>query len=314
MATVSRALNGGRVAPQTRTRIQVLAKQMGYSPNPAARVLATGKSRAIGVVIPDATGPLYGRMLRGIGLELARAGYTYLVESSERNPARESRVIRDLSARDVEALVLIGSGLSSKALSTMRRKLPTLVLVEREGAALKAPQITIDNEAAALRATRYLLEHGHTKIAHISGPRRAGDERESGWRKALEEFGLPPGAVIDGGFTEPGGYQAARVLAAQGGFSAVFIASDRMALGAYKAFREAGLSVGDDVSVVGFDDLEFAAYLDPPLTTLRQPAQQLGQAAAQAVLAVLRGGSPQNVVLSCELIPRASVKEFGGGS
>jgi len=313
VATVSRALNGGRVAPQTRERVLQIAAELGFSPSSAARVLATGKSRAVGVVIPDATGPLYGRMLRGIGLELARAGYTYLVESSERDPEREARVLRDLSARDVEALVLIGSGLGPEALAAMRRELPELVLVEREGAALEAPMITIDNLAAAERATGYLIEHGHTRIAHIAGPRRAGRERLAGWRRALAAHGLAPGPVADGGFTEAGGYRAAGELIQKGGFSAVFVASDRMALGAYRAFREAGLRVGVDVSLVGFDGLEFGAYLDPPLATLRQPAQQLGQAAARAALAVTRGERPENVVLSCELLPRASVSKFGGG-
>ncbi len=313
VATVSRALNGGRVAPQTRERVLRVAEDLGFSPSSAARVLATGKSRAIGVVIPDATGPLYGRMLHGIGLELAREGYTYLVESSERDPDREARVLRDLSARDVEALVLIGSGLGPGALAEMRRDLPELVLVEREGADLEAPMITIDNLAAAERATGYLVDLGHTRIAHIAGPRRAGRERLAGWRRALEVAGLTPGPVVNGDFTEAGGYQAGRRLARKGGFSAVFVASDRMALGAYTAFREAGLRVGRDVSLVGFDGLEFGAYLDPPLATLRQPAQQLGQAAARAVLAVIRGERPANVVLSCELLPRASVIEYGGG-
>ncbi len=312
VATVSRALNGGRVAPLTRARVLRTAERMGFSPSPAARVLATGKSRAIGVVIPDATGPLYGRMLHGIGLELSPAGYTYLVESSERDPARERQVLRDLSARDVEALVLIGSGLGPRALAAMREELPSLVLVEREGADLDAPMITIDNESAAEQATRHLIEHGHTRIAHISGPRRAGRERLAGWRRALETHGLAPGPVAKGGFTEEGGYRAAQALVAEGGFSAVFAASDRMALGAYRAVREAGLRVGGDVSLVGFDGLEFGAYLDPPLTTLRQPAQQLGEASARAVLAVLRGERPPNEVLPCELVARASVVRYGG--
>ena len=149
VATVSRALNGGRVAPSTRERVLQVAGRLGFSPSPAARVLATGKSSAIGVVIPDATGPLYGRMLRGIGLELNKAGYTYLVESSERDPARESRVLRDLSARDVEAFILIGSGVGSRTLAAMQHELPQMVLVEREAEELDSPMITINNRDAA---------------------------------------------------------------------------------------------------------------------------------------------------------------------
>ncbi|AEB11430.1 LacI family DNA-binding transcriptional regulator [Marinithermus hydrothermalis] len=309
VATVSRVLNSGRVAPETRRRVLEAMDRLGYLPNTLARSLATGTSRAVGVIIPDAAGPLYGRMLRGVGDALEAAGYTYITGTSARDPDREARMLRDLGARKVDAVVLIGSSLDGSALRALGAALPPVVLVEREGGGAGAPAVTVDNEGAAYAATRYLIARGHTRIAHVRGPRRAGQERYAGYRRALREAGLAEGPVVSGDFSELGGYRAMRALLERPGFTAVFLANDRMALGAYKALREAGVRVPEEVSVVGFDDLVFAAYLDPPLTTLRQPAYELGRAAAKAVLACLDGAVPANVVLSCELVPRASVME-----
>ncbi len=309
VATVSRVLNSGRVASETRRRVLEAMDRLGYLPNTLARSLATGTSRAVGVVVPDAAGPLYGRMLRGVGDVLEAAGYTHIIGTSARDPDREARTLRDLSARKVDAVVLIGSSLDGVALRALWAVLPPVVLVEQEGGEVRSPTVTVDNEGAAYTATRYLIARGHTRIAHVRGPRRAGQERYAGYRRALREAGLAEGPVVQGDFSEPGGYRAMRALLEQPGFTAVFLANDRMALGAYRALREAGVRIPEEVSVVGFDDLAFAAYLDPPLTTLRQPAYEMGRAAASAVLSRLSGAEPANVVLSCELVPRASVME-----
>jgi hypothetical protein len=145
------------------------------------------------------------------------------------------------------------------------------------------------------------------------------NEREAtlvaeGLLRALAEAGLAPGPVVDGDFTEAGGYRAAQALFRAGGFSAVFAANDRMALGVYRAAYEAGRRIPEDVSVVGFDNLGFSAYLTPPLTTVEQPAHRLGVLAGRAVLALLSGGRPTNQVLPCGLLARASVKHAKGGA
>lgn len=267
----------------------------------------------MGVVIPDATGPLYGQMQRGLADGLTAHGLGYIATESRRDPGREAALLDEMLARKVEALVLVGSGLPLEALRARFAHLPPVVLIEREGAAAGVPTFQIENEAAAHRATRALLEAGHTRIAHIRGLRRAGREREAGFLRALEEAGLRPAAVASGDFTEEGGYRAARALLAAGGFSAVFAANDRMALGVYRAAFEAGLRIPDDLSVVGFDDLAFAAYLTPPLSTLRQPAYELGRRAAAAVLDLLGGKTPVSAVLPCAYVARASVARKGGG-
>ncbi len=312
VATVSRALNGGPVAPATRERVLEIARRLGYRPDRLAQGLATGKSRTVGVVIPDATGPLYGQMQRGLADVLTAAGFGYIATESRRDPGREAALLDEMLARKVEALVLVGSGLPVEALRARFSALPPLVLIEREGAAAGVPTYQIENEAAAYRATRALLLAGHTRIAHIKGLRRAGREREAGFLRALAEAGLKRAAVLAGDFTEEGGYRAARALLARGGFTAIFAANDRMALGVYRAAFEAGLRIPEDLSVVGFDDLAFSAYLTPPLSTLRQPAYELGRRAGEAVLSMLGGGTPESAVLPCAFVARASVARMGG--
>ncbi len=314
VATVSRALNGGPVAPETRTRVLAAVRRLGYRPDRLAQGLATGKSRTVGVVIPDAAGPLYGQMQRGLADVLAAAGFGYIATESRRDPGREAALLDEMLARKVEALVLVGSGLPPEALKARFGKLPPVVLIEREGGEAGVPTFQIDNERGAYRATRHLIEAGHRRIAHVRGLRRAGREREAGYRRALAEAGLAPGPVVAGDFSEEGGYRAARELLAAGGFTAVFVANDRMALGVYRAAFEGGLRIPDDLSVVGFDNLPFAAYLNPPLTTLEQPAQRLGALAGEAVLALVGGRPITGQVLPCGLKARASVKHIEGGT
>ena len=312
VATVSRALNGGPVAPVTRERVLAAARRLGYRPDRLAQGLATGRSRTVGVVIPDATGPLYGQMQRGLAEGLTAHGLGYIATESRRDPGREAALLDEMLARKVEALVLVGSGLPVEALRARFTYLPPIVLIEREGAAAGVPTYQIENEGAAYRATRVLIEAGHTRIAHIRGVRRAGREREAGFLRALREAGLRPAAVASGDFTEAGGYQAAKSLLLDPGFSAVFVANDRMALGVYRAALEASLRIPEDLSVVGFDDLAFSAYLTPPLSTLRQPAYELGRRAAAAVLDLLGGKTPESAVLPCAYKARASVARKGG--
>ncbi len=310
VATVSRAFNDGRISSETHRRVFEAAERLGYVPSSSARSLSMGRSLTMGVVIPDVTGPLYGQMLRGVNEMLGLAGYFAISAASGRDPARELKVLKTLKSRDVDALILIGSGVEGEALDLELAKLPPAVLVEREGNRVSVPVITLDNFKGGLIATRYLLGQGHTRVAHLAGPRRAGSERHGGYARVLAEAGLPSGPVANGGFTEPGGYMAMKVLLDRGGFSAVFIASDRMAMGAYKALREAGLHVPRDVSVVGFDNLPFAAYLAPALTTIRQPAFEMGRLAAEVALRSLRGGESESYLLDCELVIRDSVQRL----
>lgn len=306
-ATVSRVLaEPDRVAPKTRARVQEAVARLGYVPNPAARTLRSQKTRMVLVVLPDLENVFFSKILRGIEETLAAAGHGMIIADlppgSERGPA-----IAGFARRQVDGVIL----LNGRTLGAEAAGVPTIGLCEAIPDAA-FPQIVVDNRAAASRVVRHLAALGHRRIAHLVGP--AGNvlevEREAGYEDGLAAAGLPfdPDLVWPGDYTlEAGARAAARLAALPRRPTAVFCSNDTMAIGLVGALAEAGLSVPDDVSVAGFDDIEFAAMSRPALTTIRQPRRLLGQAAAETLLARLAGGAPPPLrVLETELVIRAS--------
>lgn len=310
-ATVSRALNGGIVSQQARERVLRAVKRLGYRPNTLARGLVTGRTGVVGVLIPDVAGPLYATMARGIEDVLHPSGLTFMLMTGNRNEGDESAAIELMLERQVDAFILIGSGLQHEPLEDLLRGGPPVILMEREGAAENFTTIRLANAEGAHLATAHLIERGHRRIAHVAGIRRAGMRRLDGYHAALDSAGLEAGPVLQGDFTEESGVAAAEALLQGGGVSAVFCANDRMALGLYHGLRARRVRVPDDISVVGFDDLPWGAYLDPPLTTVRQSAREMGRLAARYALASLRGAhATAETVVPAELVVRASVRDL----
>ncbi len=283
IATVSRALNGGVVSAAALARIETAVARLGYRRNDVARGLVTGRSGLVGVVVPDLMGPLYAQMARGIEDVLDERGMHAMLVTDHLEPAAERRAIELLRGRQVDGLVLIGSRLPADALRAAVAGTP-VAHVQRDGPDDGDPQVRLDDAAGVRAAVRHLLDAGHRRIGHIAGTRRDGLERRDAYLAAMAEAGLEPGPVEAGEFTEEGGEAAAERLLGQRDVTAVFCASDRMAVGLLHAARRRGLAVPDDVSVVGFDDLTWARYLHPPLTTVRQPGRDMGRAAARLVL------------------------------
>ncbi len=308
-ATVSRALNGGRIAPHTQRKVETAITALGYRRNKLARGLVTGKTGVIGVVIPDIAGPLYAQMARGIEDVLETQGMHFMLVTGNRDPEQERQAIELLLERQVEALILIGSGLQHDPLEETLKGGPATVLMQREGSKERFATISLANFDGAFAATSYFIAKGHKNIAHIAGIRRGGEERLRGYRQAMKNADLPVGPVIQGGFTEQSGYHDAAQLLQYKDVTAVFCANDRIALGLYRYCKTQGLQIPDDLSIIGFDDLPWVAYLDPPLTTIRQPAREMGRIAATQALAMLSGNTPpQNTPITAELIERSSVK------
>jgi LacI family transcriptional regulator len=306
-ATVSRTLNAGLVSAAARERVQAAIEHLGYHRNSLARGLATGRTGVIGVIVPDVAGPLYAQMARGIEDVAEPLGLQFIMLTDNRSAELERAALRALLDRQVDGLVIIGSVLDAGALHTLLSGGPTAVLVEREGDATDFPTIAVDDEGGARSATSYLVERGHRRIAHVAGIRSAGARRLAGFRAALEEAGLEVGPVLEGDFTERSGAEAADALLAAE-VSAVFCSNDRIALGLISALAERGIRVGRDLSLVGFDDLPFSAYLTPPLTTVRQDARALGSLAARQLVAALAGARAAPVtIVPTELVIRASV-------
>ena len=305
IATVSRALNGGVVSAATRERIEAAVAQLGYRRNDVARGLVTGRSGLVGVVLPDLIGPLYAHMARGIEDVLDEYGMHAMVVTDHLEPDAERNAIELLRARQVDGLVLIGSRLQPGELREAAGNVP-IVHVQRDGPDDGAPQVRLDDAAGVRAAVDHLVGIGHRRIAHLAGTRRDGRERREAFVAAMEAAGLPPGPMVDGGFTEEGGEAAAETLLADPSITAVFCASDRMAVGLLHAAHRRGIVVPDDLSVVGFDDLTWARYLWPPLTTVRQPGREMGRAAARRVLGVAQTVGAPLLLVAPTLEVRAS--------
>lgn len=311
-ATVSRALNGGTVSDQAREAVDDAVARLHYRRNDLARGLVTGRTGVIGVLIPDVIGPLYAQMARGIEDVLEPLGMHYMMVTDNRDLDQEAQAIELLLARQIDALVLIGSGLGAGRLRALLPDGTPTVMVQREIDAQDGlPTVEIDNAAGIHSAVDHLVRWGHTRIAHVGGLRRDAAERAVAFRDAVRHHGLEPGAFVESDSTEEGGIGAAEALLAGGEpVTAVVCSNDRLAAGAYHAFKRHGLRLPDDLSVVGFDDLPWSPYLDPPLTTVRQPAREMGRVAARQVVRGLEGqGGAERTRIPAELVCRASVAD-----
>ena len=317
-ATVSRALsNPERVSEGTRLRISEAVRVTGYTPNQSARSLRQKTARTILVALPDIRNPFFSTILDSIEREAVLRGYGVLI--ANRFSGEDSgRRMRDyfLSNR-VDGLLLLDGSVDLTQLMMLTGDPAPVPLVVACEEIPTAPFHTVrtDNLYAAEQATRHLLGLGHRAIGHIRGP--AGNvltgQREAGYRKAMADAGLPVRSdwIFQGAFDMDAGHAAGHLFAALADRpTAVFAANDESAIGFLSALNQHGIACPRDVSVVGFDDLDIAAHVLPPLTTMRQPREALGRIAAGALIDVIEGQRrsrlPMHMVLSSELIVRGS--------
>ncbi|MET9762018.1 LacI family DNA-binding transcriptional regulator [Streptomyces sp. NPDC006372] len=281
--TVSRVLNDEPyVSTDVRRRVLEAAEELGYRRNNAARALASGRTRSIGVVTLGTA--LYGpaSLLMGVERVVRDTGYALrVVNTMEGDPAGLAGAVSSLLDQGVDGIVIsepIDDEQSGD--ETLRVDVPVLVL----GAPppVTAPTVLTAGDGADLMAraaTEHLLELGHATVHHLAGPQRwyAARDRQEGWRATLTDHGRDVPQVVEGDWSAASGYRAGRELAGDGDLTAVFAANDDMAIGLIRALTEAGRRVPEDVSVVGFDDIPVAGYVTPPLTTVRQPFDSVAQ-------------------------------------
>jgi DNA-binding LacI/PurR family transcriptional regulator len=312
-ATVSRVINGGKAAEATRRRVQEVIARTTYRPNTAARKLASGRSGVVGVVVhvdphllfPD---PYFSQLLQGITDYLAEAGAGMMLWLGNRT--KEQTLDHVLGMSFLDGVIISAHSLEDPVVDGLLSSgLPT-VLIGHRRADRTASYVDIDNEQAADAMTTHLISIGRMRVGHITGSRRtvAGEDRVTGYQRAMRRAGLRvDGLLVDGDFTQESGVTAAAAIL-DAGADAIFCANDATAAGALEAIRARGLRVPDDVALAGFDDVEFAAHLDPPLTTVRQALRQEGAEAARALLQLLGdpGRSPRRVLLPTELVIRQS--------
>ena len=312
-STVSRILNGTAVVSvEKRDAVDAAIAELGFVPNPMARGLAGGRTHSVGVITLSIDSPFYGVALRGVEDALGRAGYSPLFVSGHFDAEAESRCIDVLRSRRVDGIIMLDGKLDDRALRAHARALPLVVT----GRSLKAPGVIAlqsDNVEGARLATQHLLELGHRRIAFINGDPVHPDARDryAGYRAALEAAGVAVdrALVLPGAFQEPSGLAAVELLLERRvPFTAIFAANDQMAIGATLALHQRGLRVPDDVSLVGYDDIAPAAYSVPPLSTVRQSGYEIGQCAAEAMLALLAGEKPRVSLPAPRFIARESTR------
>lgn len=296
VATVSRVVNGNKwVAEATRQRVLEAMAELGYQPNSFARSLATNKSETIGMVVGDLAGPFFGEMMQFAEQAVRDAGKHLIITSGHNTLSEERDAIQFLLKRRCDALILHLDLIPDEEIIELAKAESTpMILVNRLVPALAEQCIYLDNEAGGFLATQHLIDQGHRLIACITGPLYKADARErlAGYRRALDTAGIPfnEQLVIEGDFMEPGGEVAmAELLDRQLSFSAVVVGNDLMAIGAYNGLKHRGLRIPEDVSLVGYDDVLMAGYLEPPLTTVRVPVAEFGSEAGRLALKLGEG-------------------------
>jgi LacI family transcriptional regulator len=311
-STVSRVLrNSAGVAQPKREAVLQAVSELDYRPNIFAQSLASGQSMTIGVLTQNFGSPMYDAIMRGVIMGLQGSAYSPIFADGQWQTAVERRIIQTLINRRVDGLVIVGGQLPFNALSEIEKDLP-LIIVARAVPELPERCIFTDNFRGAYEATKFLIEYGHRKIVHITGDPIQEDavRRLEGYRQALGDAGIEfnPALVIEGSFRRQSGVLAVETLIARGQtFSAIFAANDQMAFGARLALFRRGIRVPDDVSLIGYDDQSDSAYMIPPLTTMRQPAAEMGKAAAHMLLDILKGEAVEIPEFQSELVIRESV-------
>lgn len=311
ISTVSRVLNGTVVvAEPKRNAVMRAVDHLGYKPNVFAKGLASGQSMTIGVLTQNISSPFYDAILRGVLQGLRGSRYSPIIVDGHWQPKKEQKAIEALTTRRVDGLVVLGGRSCSTFFDELAKQTP-LILIGRNVPNLSTQCLLMSNEQGGYDATQHLINLGHRQIAHITGILSHQDaiDRQNGYKRALMEAGLQSyqDLVVEGRFSEQSGVLAVEMLLMRGrSFSAIFAANDQMAYGARLALFRRGIRVPEDVSIVGYDDQPTSAYMIPPLTTVRHPANEIGRTAATAILNLMKDKHQQIEPFAAELIIRES--------
>jgi LacI family transcriptional regulator len=309
--TVSHVISGNRpVAKATRERVEGAIKDLGFRPNGLARSLRVRRSDTVALIIPDITNPYYPVLARG--LDDALPGHRTLICNTDAARTRESDFVADAFDRHVDGIVLVAFRIDA---ADLREVIDSGLPVVSLGARIEDPRVDVvltDDEHGAFEAARYLIARGHRRIGMMGGAEGPWRHRAAGYRRALNEGGLPsdPALTTIAAWTRRGGQEAMRrLMALEDRPTAVFCANDLMAIGAMDVARDAGLSIPGDLALVGYDDIDAATLVNPPLTTVVNPAYEAGQAAGGLLLERMTGryaGERREVVLRARLVERGS--------
>ncbi len=321
VGTVSNVLNRPEnVSEATRARVESAMKDLGFVGSRAAGQLRSKKSHLVGVVVPDVGNPFWATVLRGIERVLDEHDLTMIVSSTRQDRKRQKHVLAGLLMQGVDGLVIAPIADRPKEWAPLSTSRYGVVTLEKLSKGTGGRWVSADNVKGARLAAGYLLDRGHRRIGMINGPEFVSwcAERRQGVVDAIRERGLDPDEVLVlrtvSDLTVEEGRRAASELVGSGTVTAVFCVNDMLALGALVQANDQELRVPQDVSIMGYDDVDFASALSAPLTTIRQPAYEIGKAAARLLISKTALGVEEHVEFTPELIERASVASVEAGT
>lgn len=317
MATVSRVVNANpNVKPTTRKKVLDAIERLGYRPNAVARGLASKKTTTVGVVIPDISGEFFSEVARGIDDIANMYNYNIILCNSDTQKEKELRLIDTLFEKQVDGLLFMGAEVTADHKEAFRTSHVPVVLSATYDDESRFPSVNIDNKQGAADATALLLDEGHERVALITGPLTDpvnGYPRYQGYRDALEAKGV----AFDERYVRVGDYRYNSGMEAMKEFlamdnppTAVFAASDKMAVGAIHAVQDAGKRVPEDVSIIGFDNIDIASMVRPLLSTIGQPMYDIGAVSMRLLTKLMNEEDVEDphVVLQHDVVLRESTK------
>ena len=315
-STVSHVINNNRfVSELVREKVEQAIRELNYAPSALARSLKINQTRTIGMLLTASSNPFYSEVVRGVENSCYERGYSLILCNTEGDEERMNRSLETLMQKRVDGLLMMCTETHLPSAEILNRY-PSVPMVMMDWAPFEGRGDIIQDNAllGGELATQHLIDRGYTRIACIAGPqdKTPARLRLDGFRKAMASSGLPvlPGYVVDGDFEFQGGFNAMnQLLTLELLPEAVFTSNDAMAVGVYHALFQAGLSVPQDIAVMGYDNIELSRYLTPPLSTIHQPKDELGELAIDTLIHRMSDpdASQQTLVLTPELVERGSV-------
>ncbi len=317
VATVSRTLSAPDVVTEsTRKKVMAAVEQTGYVTNALASNFRRRRSQNIVVLVPDISNPFFSSIIQGIELVAMKSHYRILLGDTQQSVVRERAYSELVLQRQADGIICLGMNIPFEYDCRRKNpdpKWPPIVMACEYSGDIPLPTVLIDNRQAAKEVVEHLIELGHKNIAYINGPKDSplSRDRQKGFKAAMKKASLKVEQcyIAEGDFSLVAGYAAAvKLLKTASRPTALFCANDKMAIGAMNAARDSGLRIPEDLSVAGFDDIDFASYSYPPLTTIHQPRARIGMRAMEIMLQCLEGKKPpqSELILPHELIVRGS--------
>lgn len=319
ITTVSRVLNGKadkyRISKETQQKVKAMAEELSYVPNEFARNLRTGRSKTIALIVPSLKNPFFAEIASVVNTEVRKYNYITLIGDSDDNIEDEKAEVLHLSSRNLDGMIIVPCGDEWEHLVKLQEKGLPLICIDRYFEGLDLSFVSSDNYEGAYSASKYLIEHGHTSIACIQGVRHStpNKQRVKGFVDAMVGSGITSYTVTGDAFSEQNGYLETKLLLQQKiRPTAIFAFSNTIAMGCIKALKEERIRIPEDISLMAFDENPYLNYLEPPLTCISQPVEDICKIAVKILFSNIleRDTSPKYVQLKTQLKVKASVKNL----